>query len=211
MMSAVLTPTFAPPTAPPLPIQAVQAGLRRFTVAEYHELIRIGILTEDDNLELLNGYLVHKMSRNPPHDSTLQRLNRRLIQLLPAAWQGRIQSAVTLDESEPEPDVAIVRGDENTFDNRHPKPTDFGIAIEIAESSLDADRTDKFQLYAAAGVPEYWIVNLIDRQVEVYTAPQPAAAPPAYAARRDYRPGDAVPLVLDGATVATLPVNELLP
>ena len=83
--------------------------------------------------------------------------------------------------------------------------------IDVTDDGLLEARSEKARIYAAGGVPEYWIVNLLDRQVEVYTGPQPAATPPVYSARRDYRPGDAVPLVLDGATVATLPVAELLP
>src|SRR5438132_62975 len=99
----------------PLPIQGTMAGFRRFSVAEYHRLIQIGILTEDDNLELLEGYLVHKMSRNPPHDGTIQKVMKRLLRFHPAGWEVRVQSAITLPESEPEPDLAVVRGDENTY------------------------------------------------------------------------------------------------
>src|SRR3954451_24966564 len=93
--------------SPSLPWQGTMAGFRQFSVAEYHKLIDIGILTEDDNLELLEGYLVHKMSRNPPHDGTLQLLLLALQLVLPAAWCLRLQSAITLADSEPEPDVAI--------------------------------------------------------------------------------------------------------
>src|SRR5271155_4814826 len=98
-----------------LPILGTMAGFRRFTVAEYHRLTEMGILTEDDNLELLNGYLVHKMARNPPHDGTVQRVRKRLEKVLPAGWEIRVQSAVTLSESEPEPDVAVVRTDMDEF------------------------------------------------------------------------------------------------
>ena len=83
--------------------------------------------------------------------------------------------------------------------------------VEVADSSVDTDRTDKQRLYAAAGLPVYWIVNIPERQVEVYTDLQPAADPPSYASRRDYKPGDALPVVLDGVSVATVPVSDLLP
>lgn len=196
---------------PRLPLQGLQAGFRRFTVAEYHNLIRIGLLTEDDNLELIEGYLVHKMSRNPPHDSTLQRLNRVMMRQLPAGWDIRIQCAVTLPDSEPEPDGAIVRGDERTFDTRHPGPPDFGIVIEVSDSTLDGDRNDKARMYARARIPEYWIINLVDRRIEVYTVPSGPGATPAYANRQDYPVATAVPLLLDGALAATIPVADLLP
>src|SRR5204863_6593776 len=99
------------PQATPLPLLGVMAGFRRFSVAEYHRLTELGILTEDDNLELIEGYLVLKMSRNPPHDGTLHRALKRLTTVLPVGWDIRVQSAVTLIDSEPEPDLAIVRED----------------------------------------------------------------------------------------------------
>ncbi len=212
-MSAVLTP--AAPATPSnpcgLPLQALQAGLRRFTVAEYHRLIQLGVLTEGENVELLDGFLVHKMSRNPPHDTVLQLLMAVLPPRLPAGWTLRMQSAVTLSASEPEPDGAVVRGGPRTYVTRHPGPADFGIVIEVADSTLAGDRADKQRLYAQDGLPEYWIVNLVDRQVEVYTNPRPAAAPPSYATRTDYPVGGAVPLALGGATVASVPVADLMP
>src|SRR6516164_9432801 len=114
-----------------LPYQGTMAGFRRFSVAEYHRLIELGILTEDDNLELLEGYLVHKMSRNPPHDSAIQKGNRTWLRLLPAGWDVRVQSAVTLTDSEPEPAFAIVRGDASTYLARHPAAADIGLIIEV--------------------------------------------------------------------------------
>src|SRR4051812_8054697 len=95
-------------------------SLRRFSVDEYHRMIETGILDDTDKVELLNGYVVFKMPRNPPHDSTLQRVQKRLFRLLPPGWDVRIQSAVTLAASEPEPDIALVRGDESRYVARHP-------------------------------------------------------------------------------------------
>jgi hypothetical protein len=119
----------------PLPLLGVMAGFRRFSVAEYHRLTELGILTEDDNLELLEGYLVLKMARNPPHDGTLHR----------------------------------------------------------------------------ASIACYWIVNIPDQQLEVYTAPSGPTASPTYARRQDYRAGDLVPFMLAGNTIASLPIQDLLP
>jgi Uma2 family endonuclease len=187
------------------------AGFRRFSVAEYHKLIEIGILTEDDNLELLEGYLVHKMSRNPPHDATIQKVMKRLFRILPPDWDLRVQSAVTLTTSEPEPDLAIVRGDENSYLTHHPGPADIGLVIEVADATLSGDRIDKGRIYARAGIACYWIVNLVNRQVEVYTAPSGPSASPAYVRRQDLHPGDDIPLTLDGVVTASIPVRELLP
>jgi Uma2 family endonuclease len=194
-----------------LPLQAQMAGMRRFSVAEYHKMIEIGILTEDDNIELLDGYLVHKMSRNPPHDAAIQKIMKRLFRILPPDWDLRIQSAITLSRSEPEPDLAIVRGDETRYLANHPGPADTGLVIEVADSTLDSDRLDKGRNYAEAGIVYYWIVNLVDRQIEVYTLPSGATATPSFGRRQDYRVGDDVPLLLDGAAVANIPVRDLLP
>jgi Uma2 family endonuclease len=199
------------PTPIYLPLQGRMAGFRRFSVAEYHKLIEIGILTEDDNLELLDGYLVHKMSRNPPHDATLQLIQDCLPRLLPSGWCLRMQSAITLKRSEPEPDAAIVRGNARTYSTQHPKPADIGLVIEVADSTLDGDRIDKGRIYAEAGIAYYWIVNLVDRQIEVYTLPSTSAAVPSFTQRQDYRVGDDVALLLDSAVVANIPVRELLP
>jgi Uma2 family endonuclease len=194
-----------------LPLQAQMAGMYRFSVAKYHKLIEIGVLTEDDNLELLDGYLVHKMSRNPPHDAAIQKILKRLFRILPPDWDLRIQSAITLSHSEPEPDLAVVRGDETRYLTNHPGPTDVGLVIEVADSTLDSDRADKGRIYAEAGIVYYWIVNLVARQIEVYTLPSGATATPAFGQRQDYRMGDDVPLLLDAAIVANIPVRDLLP
>jgi Uma2 family endonuclease len=194
-----------------LPLLGTQAGFRRFSVAEYHRLTEIGMLTEDDNLELLEGYLVLKMARNPPHDGTLHRAVKRLGPALPAGWDLRIQSAVTLADSEPEPDLAVVREDPAGYTTRHPQAADVGLLIEVADSTLLGDRADKGRIYARAGIACYWIINLPDRQVEVYTLPSGPTAAPAYAQRRDFGIADTIPLILDGNVVAMVPVQELVP
>ncbi|HVK17875.1 MAG TPA: Uma2 family endonuclease, partial [Fimbriiglobus sp.] len=94
---------------------------------------------------------------------------------------------------------------------RHPGAGDIGIIIEVSDSTLAFDRRDKGRIYARAGIPVYWVVNVADRQVEVYTDPQPGATPPAYAARTDYPPGQNVPIVLDGQVAATISAADLLP
>src|SRR6202008_1148325 len=98
-----------------LPYQGTMAGFRRFSVTEYPRLIELGILTEDDNLELLEGFLVHKMSRNPPHDACLHRPLRALLCVLPPCWRFRIQSAITRIYSEPEPALSAVGCEERRY------------------------------------------------------------------------------------------------
>ena len=205
-----MTPQIVFPT-PDLLDRLAALGTPRLTVAEYHTMHDTGILMEGDRVELLDGYLVVKPMRGPPHDVVLQRLTKRLIRLGLVGWEVRIQSAVSFQESEPEPDAALVRGDDTTFQARHPGPADTGIVIEVSDSSLLFDRRVKGQMYAKVGIPTYWIINLVDSQIEVYTAPDPAASPPSYRTQTDYLPGQDAPIVLDGATVATIAVADLIP
>lgn len=199
-------------TAPPkVPRYMARTGFRKFTLAEYHLMIRNGVLTDGEPYELLEGNLVYKMSRGSRHDSALQALAKRAYRLVPAGWDVRGQSAVTLPPgSEPEPDLAFVRGDEATYRDHHPGPTEIGLLVEVADSSLADDREDKGRIYARAGVPVYWVVNVVDKVVEVYTRPSGPADAPAYGQRDDYRPGAAVPVVLDGVTVGTVAVADLV-
>ena len=130
---------------------------------------------------------------------------------LPTGWFCRGQSAITTAESEPEPDVAVVRGTSRDYLARHPGPTDMALVIEVADSSLSRDRLHKARIYAAAAVPTYWIINLVDLQVEVYTDPTGPDAAPVYRAHQDYRAGDFVPFVVDGRDLGAIPAQELLP
>jgi Uma2 family endonuclease len=184
--------------------------LRRWTADEYRRMCELGIIKSDERLELLDGYLVLKMPPNLPHVSAVSRLATRLAPRLPSGWWLRTQCPISIGLGTPEPDGAILRGCDADYDTRVPIASDFGIVIEGSDSSLELDRTGKGRIYARAGIPTYWIINVLDRQIEVYTNPDPTADPPAYAGRTDYKPGDAVPVVLDGQQGATIPVSELI-
>jgi Uma2 family endonuclease len=186
------------------------ASIARFSVTRYQRMIEAGILTPDDKVELLENYVVLKMPRNPPHDSTLQRMFRPLLRALPAGWDLRMQSAVALTDSQPEPDFALVRGSAADYVTRHPSAADVGLLMEVADTSLLRDQRDKTRIYARNSIPYYWIVNLVDRRLEVYSQPSGPIPIPAYQSFQVYQPGDAVPLVLDGQTVGTIPVTDLL-
>src|SRR5262249_7260862 len=147
----------------------------------------------------------------PPHAGTIDLLKAALPGRVPAGWLLRIQQTLVLPDSQPEPDFAIVRGTPRTYLTRHPTAADAGLVIEVADSSLLRDQRDKTRIYARAGIPIYWIVNLVDQRLEVYGQPSGPAPVPAYGSFQTYQPGDAVPLVLDGNTVGTIPVAELLP
>src|SRR5207253_8662178 len=108
------------------------ASIARFSVARYQRMIETGILTSEDKVELLENYVVLKMPRNPPHDSTIQQTLEKLFPYRPAGWGLRVQSAIVLSDSQPEPDIAFVRGSAADYKTRHPSAADVGLLIEVA-------------------------------------------------------------------------------
>ena len=113
--------------------------------------------------------------------------------------------------SEPEPDTAVVRGDSEDFGNRHPAPSDLALVAEVADSSLWRDKVFKKNLYAKNGIPVYWLVNLVDWQIEVYTEPTAIADVADYLHCDIYSRTDNMPLMLDGLKVAEIAVRSILP
>ena len=128
-MTTVTYPSGIVAPLPPLPP-------KRWTVAEYHEMLRNGTLKSGDPFELLEGWIVTKMSRNTPHDVALVLVPDAIRPALPSGWHTRVQSAITTADSEPEPDVAVVRGVARDYLIDHPGSTDIGLLIEIADTSL---------------------------------------------------------------------------
>jgi Uma2 family endonuclease len=172
-------------------------------------MIETGVLREDDRVELLEGWVLSKMTHNPPHDSTVWLVQTALLPRLPSGWILRTQSAVTLSDSEPEPDVVVAEGPGTRYASAHPKPRDLALVVEVADTSLAEDRQLKGRAYARARIPIYWIVNILERQVEVYTGPRAGKAP-AYRQRQDYGQEDEVPQKIGGQDIGPVPVRELL-
>lgn len=191
------------PAVPTLPIW-------RLSVAQYHQMIEAGILDEDDPIELLEGWLVPKVPKNPLHCVSTGLLRDALARL-PSGFFVVSHGSLTTEDSEPEPDVMIVRGKPHDYLTKHPSGGDVALLIEVADSSLARDRVQKKQLYARAGVPVYWIINLSENQVEVYSAIGDEAEQVDYLDRQDFLPADEVPLLLDGREIGRLRVSELLP
>ncbi len=194
-----------PPAVSPLPV-------RRFTIAEYHKLLEIGVFQSGDPYELLNGVIVAKMPQNSPHASASSRLERRLGKMVPDDWLMRTGKPITVpnSNSEPEPAVAVVSGPEDKYDPRHPGPKEVAFVVEVSDTSLGRDAGEKLGIYAGAKIAEYWIINVNERRVEVYTQPRGGKSP-TYKQRTDYGAGDAVPVVIAGKSVGTIAVKELLP
>ena len=207
-MSVVTHPTPALPSEPPaVPAETIW----RLSVEQYHQMIRTGILTEDDPVELLEGWLVAKMPRNPPHRLATQLARVALEGLLSSSWFVDAQEPITTRDSEPEPDVVVVRGNRRDYARRHPGPEDIGMVVEVAESSLPRDRGIKMRLYASAGIPVYWILNLAESRLEVYSDPTGPVEVPGFRVHTDYSVTDEVPVVVDGNEIGRISVRELLP
>jgi Uma2 family endonuclease len=190
----------------------VQAPLTvwRWKRIEYDRLVDLGAF-EDEPLELIGGQLIVAEPKGAYHASAVTAAEYALRAALPSGWIVRTQAPVSLDdESEPEPDLAVVPG--RPGDYRHAHPEHPALAIEVAHSSLHFDRRDKGSLYARAGIEDYWIVNLVDRVLELYR--DPVSDPAAIYGWR-YRsvttlapPATAIPLAFPSSRIA---VADLLP
>ncbi|MBI1346569.1 Uma2 family endonuclease [bacterium] len=186
-------------TSPPWPIY-------RLSVETYERMVATGAFNEDDPVELLEGYLVPKMPKNPLHDSSVDLLQNLLLQLVRSGWYVRTQNVLSTDDSMPEPDLAVVRGMPAMYRTQHPCGRDVGLVIEVADTSIRRDR-HKAEIYARAGVPEYWVVNLEEWQLERMTEPQPTGH---YQATTIFQAHQQVPLQLDGQPLGHLDLRELL-
>jgi Uma2 family endonuclease len=183
--------------------------VRMFSVDEYHRMIEAGIFNEDDNVELLEGWIVKMAAMGRLHRGVVILLDELLRPFLPNGWHIAAQASLALDTSEPEPDLAIVRGDARSALERKPIGTDVGIVIEVADTSLEIDRTIKSAIYARNAIPIYWIVNLEDNVIEVFSQPDPVQS--RYQVIESIAVGERVTIVLDGTVRGQLDVAELLP
>lgn len=199
-MTAALRPSFAMPDP-----------VFRLSVEQYHAMIRAGILAADDSVELIEGWLIRKMSQNPPHSVSTELAADKIRDLGLSGWCVRSEKPITLADSEPEPDVVVAKGSTRDYAARHPVAAEVGMLIEVADTSVDQDRVMKRRVYARAEIAVYWIINLSERHVEVYTKPSGATQEPTYGQRQDYPAGAQIPVVLGGHQVGSLAVADLLP
>ena len=155
------------------PIAESGPKTRRWRRVEYERLVELGMFT-GERLELLNGLLVVREPQGSSHAAIVAQVARVLERAFGSGWYARQHAPLALDDdSEPEPDVAIVPGDPRTYVAGHPSTAP--LVVEVADSSLRLDRRLKAELYARNRVPEYWIVNLTDATLEVHRNPQSAA------------------------------------
>jgi Uma2 family endonuclease len=189
----------------------LESAIRRWTRVEYEQLVDKGVFTPGERLELIDGLLLVAEPQSPSHFTAVRLVALALARAFGAGWEVRSEGPIALDDdSEPEPDVAVVRGEPRDYAEAH--PADPVLVVEVALSSLAFDREHKASLYARADRPEYWIVNLVDRVLEVHREPVVAPSAPY---GRDYGrvevlgPGGHVrPLAAPAVRVA---VDDLLP
>jgi Uma2 family endonuclease len=179
----------------------------RFSVDEYERMVAAGVL-DDPRVELINGFLVRKMGKNPPHVLATKRLIQLLEPIVPPGWHITKEDPVRIPAlDEPEPDLAIVAGAPEDYRLHHPGPGDIALLVEVSETSLDRDQGEKLAAYAAGGIPVYWIVNLVDRRVEVYSQPSQGR----YQMCQDCATGAVIPVHIGGAERGRIAVAGILP
>jgi Uma2 family endonuclease len=179
-------------------------------IEQYEAMVESGIFTERDRLQLINGMLVAKPTPCDDHSVADDLCQHELSAVVPAGWFVRSNNPIRLSpDGSPEPDEAVIRGSTRDYGRGKkgkPAAQDIAMVVEIAQSSLRQDR-EMIGVYGQGGIPVYWIVNLVDRQVEVYSDPRPDG----YAKREIYRTGQDVPAVVDGTIVGRIAVDDLLP
>ena len=182
----------------------------RMSVETYHQLIETGAFHPEEKVELIHGLLIKKMPKKPAHAKATQKLMILLGMLigLDQGWFLSIQDPITLTDSEPEPDIAVVRGSPDEIKG-HPTGKDIDLIIEISDSSLDYDSTVKKRLYGLNNIPEYWIVNLTKQQIERYTDPFATEDEAGYKHQALYLKEDTCPLWLNREEKGTIPVEKI--
>ena len=201
------------PEAPYSPKELALPGngqLWRMSIETYHDLIDAGTFGPDEKIELIHGYIIKKMPKNPLHAKVNQWLLIYFSQLIniQQGWYIAVQDPITLADSEPEPDLMVVRGTPGDHEG-HPGPQDVALVLEVSDSSIDYDKTIKSQLYAANNIPTYWIVDVTKKEIQVYTEPYQTEEQGRYRQQSSYVVGDTVPVVLDGREYGRILVSDI--
>lgn len=180
----------------------------RITVPKYEAMVASGALTKADRVELIEGNLVEKMTKGRRHSASSELCWRAINALLPAGWHVRIEKPVRIParDSEPEPDVSVARGSIEDYLELDPGSPEVALVVEVAESTLDDDRA-MAATYGGGDIPVYWIVNIADRQLQVYANPIGGA----YPAPRILGETESVELIIEGQVVGQISVARLLP
>ncbi len=183
----------------------------RMNVKQFETLIAAGAFPDRVRVELLGGVLFRKMTKNDPHDFVVGLLGAILNRLLEPAWFAREEKSVVLGKFwRPEPDVAAVRGPRQRYRDRAPRVADLGLLIEVSDVTYNRDLGVKWRRYAAVSIGAYWIVNLTQKRIEVYSRPSGNGPAAAFQEVKFYGPDAEVPLILDGREQGLVSVKEVV-
>jgi Uma2 family endonuclease len=189
--------------------------LFRISIETYNRMGELGLIARSDRVELLDGLLVRKMTRGPRHVTATHRAFKILLARLPEGWHPRVEAPVEISQgpdgdSSPEPDVVVVRGNDDVYNLKHPGPADVVLVIQVADSSLPFDRKG-LRRFGWAGIPLVWIVNLRNQTVEVDTGPTGPADDPRYAQKTTKGMNEILEIPLDdGETLGGFRVVDFL-
>lgn len=184
------------------------------TIDVFSRIVESGLIPRDRRVFLINGRLYEKMAKTKAHGSIGAAVTRAVDRRLPDGWSLWPESTIVLDPNNaPLPDFAVVRSGDllgRAAPERYPGPADIGLLIEVAVTSLQDDLTTALEQYARASIPVYWVVDVLGRRILVHSEPRVIDGRGEYARVETYRPGQSLPLVLDGHEVARIPFDELL-
>ena len=194
-------------TSPAAP-EWIPQPLYRLTIDQYEAMVASGVFSGRERFHLINGFLVAKMTQNDLHATADELCGDALSRAIPAGWHLRAAKPIRIPSqaSKPEPDRCVARGSIRDYLQRSPEPSDIALVVEISDSSLSEDRKQA-AIYAAGGIPLYWIVNLVDRKVEVYSDPSPSG----YRSRQDYHAGELIPIAIGGNQISPIASSDILP
>ena len=199
-----------PGPAPAVPPEWVPGSLYRLTIEQYEALVEAGILMTRDRVHLINGLLVAKMTQNDPHSTADILCGDELGRVIPPGWHIRPGKPIRIPrpgkDSKPEPDRSVARGRARDYGRHSPTPTDIALVVEVYDASLDDDRNQS-EIYGTVGIPFYWIINLVNGHVEVYSSPGPTG----YGTLEVLAPPHVLPVVIDGVQVGEIAVADILP
>ncbi len=145
---------------------------RQFNIQDYHQMVKAGILTEDERVELIEGEIVEMSPIGTRHAACVKRLLKLFSQLLGDRVIVAVQDPVVLNNfSEPQPDLALLKPRDDFYAAGHPQPQDILLLVEVADTTIESDRAIKIPLYASSGITEVWLVDVNEQVIEVFREP----------------------------------------
>jgi len=180
----------------------------RLTVDEFDRIVQSGALGKQDRLQLIDGLICRIEPPDRSYPLAAKQAMLALLRVVPPGWHVASERPLVASQwSKPEPDLSVVKGQARDYLQRNITPGDVALVVKIAQTHLDLDRTVMARVYAASGIPAYWVLNVAAERIEVYSNP----AADHYQAHNDYVFGQEVPLVIQGTNAGSIPVTDVLP